>query len=84
MGTNVRKLVLCLWVLACLCLQPVHAETLMACAMEIEYKIQAPPPGTPANIIAFQGVWVGQWDPFPFPGSTVPVRDHHCTGLIVE
>lgn len=63
--------------------QTVHAKTLNACALQIPYTIQQSDPRVPANVTAFLGTWVGQWESFPFPGPD-PVREAVCTGLIVE
>lgn len=64
--------------------QPVLAKTLHACAQDVPYTIQPPDPRTPANVTAFLGTWVGQWDPWPFPGSAVPVTGVQCIAFIVD
>ena len=64
--------------------QTAHTKTLDACAQQIPYTIRPPDPATPANVVAFLGTWVGQWDRWPFPGSAVPVTETQCIAFIVE
>lgn len=60
-----------------------EAKTLHACAQDVPYAIQTPDAGTPPNVSAFLGAWVGEWGRAP-AGGGVKVSSPLCAGVIVE
>lgn len=49
-----------------------HADTLEACGLTLEYKVEPPGPDVPAAMRDFSGVWVGAFD------------YGMCIGMVVE
>jgi hypothetical protein len=49
-----------------------HADTLKACGLTLEYKVEPPGPDVPAAMRDFSGVWVGAFD------------YGMCIGMVVE